>query len=503
MRISWHAAIIAALLAVFIIAGAGFIPLFGPQEDETLFTPTALPGQCGLSPGFEIAGRHIPLMLMSYVGALKGWIYKPVFAIWEPSVWSLRIPALLIAALAIFVTTRVLALAAGPAAGVIIAALLATDASYLLTSVFDWGPVAIQHLLLASAAYFFLRFQSSAGAGNAFLAGLLTGLALWNKMIAIWFLAGLGAGLLTCYPRSIAAWLRPRIAAAALGGVLLGAAPLIAFNLAENWPTIRENASMEKPELWNKALMVRITLEGSVMFGYLFDEVEGGESIRRGFRSSLLPYALLLAIPAGLILATRQTLFLLIAGIVAWLFMVTSRGGGAAHHAVLLAPVPHAIVAIAAARLLESRTRLVRLAAAAGCLAAAVSGLLVIQHYRVSGRTSTGGPGWTNALFELGRQLQRYPDRWVVLTDWGTHNNLCFLAPEAHFASLDPAPDAMTHAIDGADALAIRSLGNQRFFPESADVLTNHAIRLGKQVRVAATVRDTRGEPKFEILDFY
>lgn len=502
MKLSWGVALAVALLLVFVIVGASFIPVFGPQEDESLFTPVALQGPCGQAPGISIAGTHVPLMLMSYVGALKGWLYKILFTVWAPSVWSLRLPALLIAAAAILVTWRVLSLAAGPVAGVVAAALLATDATYLITSVFDWGPVAIQHFLFASAAFFFLRFQKSAKAVDAFASAFCVGLLLWNKTISVWFLAGTGAALLACWFRLLGGWLKPRPAMAAVAGLVLGMAPLLVFNAVENWPTIRENAAMEKPDYASKANMVRITLDGSVMFGYLFAEASGPESLAHGIRSSWLPYLFLAAIPAGLAVATRQTLFLLAAIVLSWIFMISSRGGGAAHHAVLLAPAPHALIAIVAARIIGSRQRLWRVAAIAACTATVVSGLLVLQRYRLAARISTGGPGWTNALLELGRELRRYPDRWVIVTDWGMNNNLCFLAPEVHFAPIDPAPEPMTHAIVNADALAVRPLGDQRFFPESAEKLIAHAAKLGKRMRVVATIRDTRGEPKFEILEF-
>lgn len=500
---SWGPAWIAAFLLVFVIAGIGFIPRLGPQQDEALFTPVALEGQCGQGEGVKVAGVHVPLMLMSYVGALKGWLYKPLFAIWKPSVWSIRMPALLIAALAILVTSRVLALAAGPVAAIAVTALLASDASYLLTSVFDWGPVAIQHLLLASAAWFFLRFQRSASTRDLFGCAFCVGLALWNKTIAIWFLTGLAAGLLVCYRQSLRALLRPQNAFVFAGGIVLGAAPLIIYNVTSDWPTIRENAEMEIPDWSRRVLILRRTLNGSVVFGYLFPEAEGRESIANGIRTSLLPAAVFLAIPVGLALAARPTLFLVIAGSASWLFMAVSRGGGGAHHTILLWPLPHALVAIALARLFERPSRSWRYCGTAACAVAVLSGWLVIHRYRAAAASGGGGPGWTNAMFALALELDRFPDRWVILTDWGLHNNLCFLAPRSKFATLDPEPSAMSHAIAEADGIAIRSLGDQRFFPDSAAKLVDHAAKMGQRTRVAATIRDSRGEPKYEILDFY
>src|SRR5438132_733463 len=84
-----RAAIIALSCCVFFIAvGILFAPLLGIENDEALFG-SAIWG----SPG-----RDIPLMLMTYVGALKGWLYAPVFRFWIPGPYSIRVPAVLIGA---------------------------------------------------------------------------------------------------------------------------------------------------------------------------------------------------------------------------------------------------------------------------------------------------------------------------------------------------------------------------------------------------------------------
>jgi hypothetical protein len=502
MRISLPRAGAVVSILFFVLAGSVFIPRLGLQQDEMLFSPAALPGSCGQAPGVEVGGTHIPLMLMSYVGALKGWLYKLIFALWEPWVWSIRLPSLLVGAAAIALVSGILTTIAGRVAGLIVAALLASDAAYLLTVTLDWGPVAIQHLLIAASVWTLIRAFRSSSAAWAFACGLAVGLAVWNKAIAVWFLTGLAAATMAGYRRSLLRWIGTRSVAALVAGVVVGAAPLLVYNLADDWPTIRQNARVEKPDFAGKAGMLKITLDGSVMFGYLFpeaDEPRGGISLR----GSLLPYAVAVAIPAGLALATRETLFLLLAGLGSWIFMVMSGGGGAAHHAVLLAPIPHAIVAIAAARVFGLPGRTVRLAGAAACAAVVLSGCFTIERYRLTAWNSAGGRGWTDAILRMGEELRRHPERWVVLTDWGMHNNLCALAPGTNLIALDPAPEVMTRVLEDADGLAIRSLGDQVFFPATAETLISHARAIGKRIRVAVTVTDSKGQPKFELLDFY
>ena len=128
------------------------IPYPGIQNDEALFA-------CGLFEPVVVEDKVsifkyvIPTMLMSYIGAVKIWLYAIVFSFWDPSVYSLRVPPLLIGAAAIGLTYVLMRRTMGVAAAIAGIALLATDPSYLMTAVFDWGPVAIQHLYGRKVGY--------------------------------------------------------------------------------------------------------------------------------------------------------------------------------------------------------------------------------------------------------------------------------------------------------------------------------------------------------------
>ena len=87
-------------------------------------------------------------MLMSYLGTLKSWIYRPIFQLFGTGVSAMRVPMLLAGAASVWLFYLLLRRIAGERAAVIGCGLLAADSLYLLTICFDWGPVALQHLLL-------------------------------------------------------------------------------------------------------------------------------------------------------------------------------------------------------------------------------------------------------------------------------------------------------------------------------------------------------------------
>ena len=93
--------------AGFVLAGWMLIPYNGIQEDEAL---VALPIYGPVVRDFRIRVFHrdIPLMVMDYNGALKSWLYWPIFHLFQPSPASLRIPVLLIGALTIALFYRLL-----------------------------------------------------------------------------------------------------------------------------------------------------------------------------------------------------------------------------------------------------------------------------------------------------------------------------------------------------------------------------------------------------------
>ena len=56
--------------------------------------------------------------------------------------------------------------------------LLATDSMYLMTSLFDWGPCALQHVFLVAVMLTFIRFDETEKTGFLALGSFLAGAAL-------------------------------------------------------------------------------------------------------------------------------------------------------------------------------------------------------------------------------------------------------------------------------------------------------------------------------------
>src|SRR6266545_2754823 len=255
----------------FFAVGRALIPHLGLQNDEALFAWVIYEPKAGAY-AHPFLGTKVPLMLMSYLGALKGWIYRRIFQLVRPTISSIRVPMLLAGVATLWLFYQLVRRIAGTRAAMAACLLLAADSIFLLTTCFDWGPVALQHLLLMGGMLLVLKFyqdKSEAALGWGFF---LFGLGMWDKALMVWMLGGIAvAGLLT-FPRQLLASFTVKRLAVVVLAFGLGALPLLIYNLETRWDTFRGNASLDFSDMRGKAWMLASTLSGDALFGWMVAE---------------------------------------------------------------------------------------------------------------------------------------------------------------------------------------------------------------------------------------
>ena len=387
-------------------------------------------------------------MLMSYVGALKSWVYGPILRLFGAGPMTLRLPALLAATGSVWLLYLLLRRIGGARAAIAGCVLLAADGVYLLTASFDWGPVAFQHLLLVGAGFCVVQFFQRGGhwalAGGAFLAGL----ALWDKALAVWLLSGMAiAGLLT-FPRQIFGAISRRRLGIAAAAFVVGALPLMIYNAGHHWVTFRGNFKREPGGIKAKFPMLVATINGSGLFGWMTSEdwqtpnphppsgvlerASAEISTLAGHpRHNLLLYAVILALlvtPLARGTDLRAILFVLIVWAVAWVQMaITVNTGGSVHHTILLWPLPQMLVALAFAAASRRIGRAGIPALAAVTAAMALAGALVINEYHDVMLRFGGAQSWNEAIYALDRYVAATPAKSVLCLDWGIMDPLRLL----------------------------------------------------------------------------
>ncbi len=415
-----------------------FLPLAGIQADEVLFVTPFLKGAAPLY-SWHVGSIQIPVMIMDYIGALKTWLYAPLFSVWPPGVWSIRLPPCLVSIATLVVFADAARRVAGESTALLAVLFLATDAPFVLTNVYDWGPVSLLLLGTVSCVNLFIRYGQSGSMKCWCAAFLVAGIATWYKAIFIFpFMASLAA-IAIFNVRKLRGCLPLRHLAAAASCFAIGLSPLVVFNFTHLGATLSAATHLDSASLHEKVLMMHRTLDGRALEHYMFRSFRGekialsgaplADLIATWYRQSglgpgsLLPWLLLLSIPA-LYLVRRSENFrhlLCVWFACACLFgvMLVFRNAGAGpHHTVLIDPGPQFIVAATLVSLAQLVRRPLRFVVAAAGLALVVSNLYLLDRYYSAARDNGFSVYWTAAERPLSREIQARNQPTSFL-DWG------------------------------------------------------------------------------------
>ncbi len=517
----------------FFLAGRALVPHLGVQNDEALFA-SALYEPRAVAFMLHIGHSRVALMQMSYLGTLKAWIYSPIFRAFGTGVSALRDPVLLAGVASVWLFFLLLRRVAGARAAIIGCGLLAVDSLYLLTTCFDWGPVALQHLLLVAGLLLLIRFYQTskdlALAGGFFLLGL----AMWDKALAAWMLTGIGvAGILTFRRQILGVTTIRRVATGALA-FAVGALPLIIYNIDEKLVTFRSNMVRDTSDIPLKARQLMNTANGQGLFGWLVNEdwqtpaphqPEGGlqkasvqiSSLAGHPRHNLMLYAFALALllaPLARGQALRTILFALIAMAVAWAQMaVTANAGGSVHHAILLWPFPEMVIAVSFAAASRRLGRAGIPSVAAVLVVLMVSGALVTNEYYVLMLRNGGTQNWTDAIFTLSDYMKGVPSKGIFCADWGIMDSLRLLNRGKLPLNMGTDPirkpelsredrDYLKRVIAEPSHVFIAHTKDYEFFQGVNGKLLKYAADSGYEREMMAVIPDGWGRPVYEVYRF-
>ena len=191
---------IALVLLAALAVGVALVRTVGLQYDEALFVNGAIDPDT--SQFVTVRLGPVPIMLMDYIGALKAWVFAPVFAVFGVSLESIRLPMVLLFLATIAVAARFLWSRTSPWFAALAAVLLATEPAFTMMSRDDWGPVAISGFLRVVLAVAIVAVAEGARRRWIAVAVVATALGLFNKLdFAIGALGVLLAALVAFAPQ--------------------------------------------------------------------------------------------------------------------------------------------------------------------------------------------------------------------------------------------------------------------------------------------------------------
>lgn len=467
------------VVGAFVVVALTRIERAGLLYDEALFVNAALGG---IDENFvyqRLGG--VPVLLMSYIGALKAWLFAPIFALWGVTVETIRVPALLIMATSLYVYGRLAGALFGRFLGLVLLVLLATDPPLFFASRIDLGPNAIMSLAKALALLLFFAWLRRPT--NARLVGLLVCLALgvFDKLNFVWFVLALAAASLVFHRRVLRGLRRT-----SPGSWLLVAVPagfLVYFAFSRILPLFRnyEGSSTGVPILsWDRLIHVQMVLErtlsGEAFRAILFKDPPVATSLWAPLvASACCMVVLVIALSTGRrpkralpIPPWASVVFFLVLASVTLLQIFVTRQATGPHHFFAVYPDGHFLVVSAVFLTIRSLPSAVS-RAVSFFIVVAVGGLVVLQAERTSeylDRTMDPGDfaNWSSpAIYDLARNVEeREPDR-IVSAEWGLHNQLFALAPPERRARYHDAWLFLTYAASRTPE------GRERFFAENYD----------------------------------
>lgn len=391
----------------------------GLYYDELLFGNAAVGGKSNDFVRLRVMG--IPFLLMDYIGALKAWIYYPIFSIFPVNPWTVRIPSLLIGLGGGVALVAALWKGFGRNAAVAGAVMILLDPTLITHSRLDWGPNALMFFFRGVMTLSMVNWIKTRDVKWAWLAIGAAALGIFDKLNFIWFASAAAASLTLLYYDDIQrfARLRPKhaLALTALGAAGLGIAITRGIMIAEqtdvSWGQRLSNA------FWLIRLSFcgggaldfvsgdGIRLEHWIWPGYLLAIIVGCFGIRALYRNAddrrLHRWTILL--------------FLITSGA----FIITKTATGSHHSSILsgmwqliLAPMVGSFLDNKEGTLQPMRLWIVRLALLLVFLANVNCIATCVRFFAFPSNAN-----WDPANTEAALFAKTHPDDTFISTDWG------------------------------------------------------------------------------------
>lgn len=152
----------------------------------------------------------VPIMLMSYIGALKSWLYYPVFKIFGVSPYSIRIPMILCGSISLLMVKWVTTQLFNSKIAAIVMVILAIDSSFVTQTRVDQGPIVLALFISLSCIYYFIKLLSEVKPAYLWAILALSIAGIFNKLNFIWFVNSFFFSALFVYGREIQSGIKLR-----------------------------------------------------------------------------------------------------------------------------------------------------------------------------------------------------------------------------------------------------------------------------------------------------
>lgn len=427
--------LLALLTLVSIFLGCWKIGHPGLYYDEMLFGNAAIGGKSDNFVRLRIGG--VPVLLMDYIGALKAWIYYPVFYLFSVNYWSVRLPAILIGTAGSLALVAALWRGFGRSAAIAGAVLILLDPTLITHSRLDWGPNALMFLFRGLMILSAVEWIKTRRLKWAWLGLAAAALGIFDKLNFIWIAsAGVGS-LLLVYPGALRTFVRTR------QGLLLAGVAIAGLGIAiARGVKLSEHQSIDWAHRLGYALtLLRYTFSGGGALNFI-----SGDGLR--LEQWILPGYGLAAL--GSLTGWRtlgqnaddKRLYIWIwvfTGMLGAAFILTKSATGPHHSSVLSGIWQLTLAPLLGASWDRQGSRLRRIAIPAA-LTVALSGSIIANLVCIRAFERPVNYNWDPANTRAAFFAREHPEARFVSTDWGIGTQVIALTDD-HPGIMDAWPE--------------------------------------------------------------
>ena len=409
---------ISLCLLTAIIVASWRINQPGLYYDEMLFVNAAVGGKGDIFMRYKIHG--IPILLMNYIGAIKAWLYYPIFYIFPVNSWSLRFPSIVFGLSGGAMLVVALWRGFGRFAALAGAVMILLDPTLINHSRLDWGPNALMFFFRGLVILSLINWIRTLDPKWAWAAVVALGLGIFDKLNFIWIGCAAFAATAIFYRVTLKAFAKnnPRHARILLLATVTGLGVSIARGVF-----VAESTHIGWSERISYALhLIRVTLCGEGALDFISGN---GSQLEQWVWPGYLVAAVVAIWGTRSIFMNNDTrrLFLWATTFLALLAMalIATKTATGPHHASVLSGIWQFVLAAMLGAAWNSQVsyfRVIRVFAISACLLV-IAGNIKANTICINAFAKPINVNWDPANFNAALFAKEHPDADYITADWG------------------------------------------------------------------------------------
>ncbi len=437
--------ILAGSILIFLIYSLVYLDYVGLNYDEAPFINGALAGSTDDFIYKKIF--NVPLMMFPYVGALKCWIFYPIFSVFGVNLVSIRLPSILISALAMIIWYKNANLIfSNKKYSTAFLLLMATDPSFINHSRF-YETIPLQSLLMALSFYFYFKFLTRNVPSYLFFFFFVLILGIFNKFNFIWFAFAIIIAIFLWYRKEFLSGYRKHVVTTNLisllflfviGLFLISIYSLMHFPVGGNFIHI---SFIEKIKFMLPLYLM--TMRGSFPYITIFNKDISAIFLVNIIEISIIALGLFVAAKSKithnksdvLLLYRKNALFFLSIFILLAFFVVLTPQARGSYHIMILWPLSHLLFLLSFQELSFFLNHKLSKQGLFVLTALIVSSQLMINNHYIVTMARTDVPKsiyWTTAINHLSHYVNQHAKSYdeIVSIDFGIDSQLIAFATD-------------------------------------------------------------------------